>query len=126
MTISSHLPDVVDAYISTRAQRLQLDRQVAELKEQEEKLKEFIIGHFRLSGTTALGGQAGLVKLQKKDEPDVLNWEELYGYIKQNDAWELLHKRIGSTAVKERWEAGEIIPGVGHKDVYNLSVSGAK
>lgn len=124
--ISSHLPDVVDAYISIRAQRLQLDRQAAEVKEQEETLKEHLISSFRTSGTTALGGQAGLVKMTKTIEPDPTNWDELYIYIKANDAWELLHKRVGSQAVKERWEAGEEIPGIGRREVYKLSVSGAK
>jgi hypothetical protein len=121
--ISSHMPDVVDAYISVRAQRLQLDRQAAELKEQEDALCKHIIGDFRSSGTTALGGKAGMVKMKETDEPDPLDWEAIYEYIQTNGAWELLHKRLGSTAVKERWEAGEEVPGVGHKPVFKLSVS---
>lgn len=125
VVISSHLPDVVDAYIAMRAQRLQVERQAALLKEQEDVLNEHIINSFRAQGVSALGGAAGMVKLKKTTEPDVTSWEELYGYIKENDAWELLHKRVGSTAVKERWEANVEVPGVGRKDVYKLTVSGA-
>jgi hypothetical protein len=124
--ISSHLPDIVDAYISIRAQRLQLERQVNELKEQEDLLNGHIINHLRIQGMTAVGGKAGFVKLRELDEPEVQDWTLLYEFIKNNDAWELLHRRVGSTAVKERWEAGEQVPGVGHKSVYKLSVSGAK
>lgn len=126
MTISSHPPDVVDAYISMRAQRLQADRFAASLKEQEDDLKKFLIGYFREQGSTALGGKAGLVKLQHTVEPDPLDWPAFRAFIKENDAWELLHQRVTSTAVRERWEAGQEIPGIGRRDVYNLSVSGAK
>ena len=73
VTISSHLPDLVDNYISLRAQRLALDKEAASLKE---------TGHF-----------------------------------------EFLHKRIATLAIKEHWEAGENIPGVGTTTVFKLSVS---
>jgi len=126
VVISSHLPDVVDAYIAMRAQRLQADRQAADLKEREEVLKDHLITSFRSQGMSALGGGAGVVKMGQTDEPEALNWDELYAYIKANDAWELLHKRVGSTAVKERWKDGVEVPGVGHKTVYKLTVSGAK
>lgn len=125
VVISSNPPDVVDAYISVRAQRLRADRVAEGLKEQEEVLKEHLINHFRGQGLTALGGRAGIVKMKKTDEPDVLDWTALREFIKANDAWELLHNRVGSTAVKERWEAGVEVPGVGRKPVYKLTVSGA-
>ena len=125
MSISSHLPDVVDAYIAMRAQRLQADKQAASLKEQEDILKDHLISSLRHNGMSALGGKAGMVKLGKSEEPEPLDWAQIWAYMKQNDAMELVQKRLGSTAVKERWEAGEQIPGIGKRDVYKLSVSGA-
>jgi len=34
----------------------------------------------------------------------------------------LLHKRLSSTAFRERWEAGEAIPGTSTSEVWELSV----
>jgi hypothetical protein len=71
----------------------------------------------------ALGGKFGLVKLQESIEPISTDWRLTWDFIKEHDAFELLHKRLTVTAVKERWEHGEEVPGVGRVPKYNLSVS---
>jgi hypothetical protein len=126
MGISSHLPDMVNAYVLARAQRLALDKQVEELKAHEELLKDAVISKMREQGINAVGADAGLVKMSVLKEPVATNWPEIYDYIKENGAWELLHKRLTSTAVKEHWEAGEELPGIGVTEVYKLSVSKTK
>jgi hypothetical protein len=121
--ISTHLPDLVDAYIDTRAQRLDQDKIAAQLKETEEELKQIIIAKYRHEGVFALGGTRGLVKMKESQEPTCTDWPALYAYIKANDAWEMLHKRVTVTAIKERWEAGETVSGVIAVPTYSLSVS---
>lgn len=125
-SISSHLPDLVDSYITIRDQRLAADRLVAQLKESEEDLKKTIIAKFQEGGVKALGGQLGLVKMAELDEPVAENWELVYDYIAENEAWHLLHKRLTTTAIKELWDDGKVVPGVGHTKIYKLSVSGVK
>ena len=123
MSISSHLPDLVNNYISLRAQRLSLDKDVAALKEQEETLKDAIISKFREGSMTACGATNGLVKMTKLVEPVATDWPALWEHIRETGRFELLHKRVANLAVKEHWEAGEVIPGVGQQEVYKLSVS---
>lgn len=122
-TLSSHLPDLIDLYIATRAQRLAKDKEAAAIKEQEDDLSKAIIAKMKAGDITAQGAQNGLVKLNHNVEPVATDWPALYAFIKANDAWELLHKRVTATAIKERWDDGEEIPGVGRADVYKLSVS---
>jgi hypothetical protein len=121
--ISSHLPDLVNQYISIRAQRLELDRQSKVVKEAEDDLQKVIVSKMREGDMKALGAANGLVKLHESEEPVAENWEEIWAFIKANDAWELLHKRITITAVKERWNDGVAVPGVGKSTVYKLTVS---
>jgi hypothetical protein len=123
--ISSHLPDIVNHYISIRAQRLDLDRQAAIIKEQEDDLQKVIIAKMREGDLKALGATNGLVKLKESEEPIAENWAEVWQFIKENDAWELLHKRLTTTAVKERWADGIAVPGVGKSTVFKLTVSKA-
>jgi len=125
-SISSHLPDLVDSYINIREQRLAADRLVKQLTEAEDDLKRTIIAKFREGGMKALGGQLGLVKMTELDEPKATDWPAVYEYVKENDAFHLLHKRLTTTAVRELWEAGEVVPGVIHETIYKLSVSGVK
>lgn len=121
--ISSFLPDLVNQYISVRAQRLNLEKEAATVEEVEKELSKTIIAKMREGDLKALGASGGLVKLQETEEPVAENWEEIWKYIKEKDAWELLHKRITVTAVRERWEDGEAVPGVGKITKYKLSVS---
>jgi hypothetical protein len=125
-SISSHLPDLVDSYITIREQRLAADRLSAQLTEAETDLKRTIIAKFQDQGVKALGGQLGLVKMTELDEPKAENWELIYDYIERNQAFHLLHKRLTTLAVKELWDDGKTVPGVGHEKIFKLSVSGVK
>ena len=121
--ISSHLPDLVDNYISLRAQRLALDKEAASLKETEDDIYKVIVSKMREEGMTAMGAKNGMVKLKESEEPVPTDWPALYDYIKETGHFEFLHKRIATLAIKEHWEAGEDIPGVGTTTVFKLSVS---
>ena len=103
-----------------------LDKQAEQMKEHEEILKKAIIAKYQEQGLTLLGSKLGVVKLSEADEPVAQDWIAVWDFIRENNAFELLHKRLTNTAVKERWEAGEEIPGVGKQKVYRLSVSGTK
>lgn len=121
--ISSNLPDLVDAYIVQRQQRLIMAKEVEALEEAEKELYKTIVAKYREAGMTACGGKFGLVKMTESKEPIAEDWAQVWKYIKENDAWELLHKRITVTAVRERWDAGESVPGIGSVPKYSLSVS---
>jgi hypothetical protein len=121
--ISSNLPDLVDNYITTRAQRLVLAKQAEEMEEAEKEMYKTIIAKLREGGMSAMGGKVGVVKLHETVEPIAQDWPATWAFIKEHDAFELLHKRLTVTAVKERWEHGEEVPGVGRVPKFSLSVS---
>ena len=121
--ISSHLPDLVDNYISLRAQRLALDKEAASLKETEDDIYKVIVSKMRDEGMSVLGAKNGFVKLKESEEPVPTDWPALYDYIKATGSFEFLHKRIATLAIKEHVETGEEIPGIGFTTVYKLTVS---
>jgi hypothetical protein len=123
MTISSQLPDLVDQYIAARTQRLAKDKEAEELKEFEELLKKAIIAKYQEQGINALGAKNGTVKMTKLVEPVAENWQEIWDYIKETGRFELLHRRLANLAVKELWNDGQVLPGIGQQDVYKLSVT---
>jgi hypothetical protein len=43
----------------------------------------------------------------------VEDWPKLYAHIKKTGEFELMQRRLGETAVKERWDADKQVPGVG-------------
>jgi hypothetical protein len=60
------------------------------------------------------------------DEPKATDWPTVWEYVRENNAFHLLHKRLTTLAVKELWDAGLDVPGVVHETLYKLSVSGVK
>ena len=126
MNISSHLPDMVDQYISLRAQRLAKEKEAAEIKETEELLKTAIISKAREQELTAVGSKLGIVKVKCSKEPKADDWALVYEHIQKTGQFELLHKRLAILAIKEHVDAGETIPGIAFSDVYSLSVSQTK
>jgi len=115
----------VDLYARIKAQRLALSKEVDHLKEQEETLKQEIISHLRESGQFTISGESHSFNLKtsvKAMIPDG-DWTGLYAYIKENDAFDLLHKRLTDSAVKLRIEDGINLPGVELVPTFDLTVA---
>lgn len=116
----------VDEYIELRTRRKALAAQVAEMEKNEKKLKASLIElSFALQAKT-MGGNLGHVQRQRKPKPVPKNWDLVYAYIKQFDAFDLLQKRLTETAVKSRWEDGVDVPGIEAFPVDDLTVVGDK
>jgi hypothetical protein len=124
--ISSHLPDLVNQYISARSQRLAIEKDAAEIKEHEELLKKAIISKYQEQGLKSLGAANGIVKMSSSMEPIASDWLEIHAYIQSTGTFELLHRRLANLAVKERWEAGMELPGISKQEIFKLTVSGTK
>ena len=123
---SKQLADTADLYWAKRTERLAADKVAAALAAEESKAKATLIEQFMLQDITAIGGKTVRLAIKKDFVPAVKDWAALYAYIKDNNAFELLEKRPGRLACKERWEHGEIIPGIEQFPSYSLSKEGVK
>lgn len=112
----------IDALYALREQRLALERQVDQLREKEHALEEELIelcGKARLNGAK---GKLASITVMSKLVASVKEWDLLYAYIKRNNAFELLQRRVSDAAVNERWAAKQQVPGVEPFQVTKLSV----
>lgn len=125
---SKELADIADKYWLKRTERLAADKVAAALKSEEAKYEATLIEQMLLQEITGIGGHIVRLSIPKTPDyvPAVKNWPAYYAYIVANNAFELLEKRPGRLACKERWDAGEIIPGVEKFPVYKLSKEGVK
>lgn len=102
-----------DLLYTTRQMRLKIQKDVDALAAREAELKTYIIENLPKQDAIGISGSIARVTLGTKTKSVVEDWEKVYDYVVENEAWELLQKRINDAAVKDRWEAGEEIPGVG-------------
>lgn len=94
--------------------RLAVQKCVEALKEVETGLNEHFIAHLPKSQASGVAGQTARVQLRTKIIPQVQDWNALYKHIKKSGEFELLQRRLTDSAIKERWEARQDVPGVGH------------
>lgn len=106
------LQELIDSWGTARTNRLAEAKKVEALEVTEKKLKALVIAKMMESKQTSTGGQKYGANYSRKEKPTTGDWQKLYAYIKENDAFDLLQKRLTETAVTARWEDGEEIPGI--------------
>lgn len=117
------LAEAVDLYHETRQKRLDMQKAVDAVEEFEKSLQRHIIAALKARGATALGGKKVCCAIKESYEPQVEDWDAVRAHIMATGEWELLQKRIGDGAVKERWENDQEVPGVGRRKVEKLSTT---
>lgn len=65
-----------------------------------DKLKEIM----HENGLTSLKTPHGTAYIAYRESASVADWEVLLGYIKAQEAWDLLERRVSKSAVKDRME----------------------
>jgi len=109
MTLKSKdITALIARYQTARNERLDLDEQSKKLKVEEDSILD------QLTAAGVESGKYGPYKLtvKPKQTPRCTDWEGLWAYIKDTNSFELLHKRLTETAVMERLDAGEHLPGI--------------
>lgn len=99
---------------------------VDKLADEESQLKEHIINTLPKSKAQGVAGRLALAKIEQKDVPSPKDWTKIFAYIKRNNAFELLQRRLSSTAVQERWDAKKSIPGIEKFKVTTVSLTKLK
>jgi hypothetical protein len=116
------LGDCIDLLYSQRERRLALQRELDELKAQEEFVKGHIIGMLHDQELNSGTGDVATASITHRIVAQVEDWDAVYGYVLQNRAFDLLHKRISDTAYRDRLEQDEPVPGIKPFEVEGLSL----
>lgn len=112
------LAKVTKAHISIRDARNELRKEYeakdADLKASQQKLEAVMLDHLQKHGMESVRTDAGTFYRQEEVIPSASDWQALYDWIKDHDAWDCLERRIKKTFVKEYQEVhdGGLPPGV--------------
>jgi KaiC/GvpD/RAD55 family RecA-like ATPase len=118
LTSGLDLSRITQAHINIRDARHDLKRQFeeadADLKRAQQKLEAAMLDHLNKHGMDAVRTEFGTFYAQEEITPSASDWNALYEWIKEHDAWEALERRIKKTFIKEYQEAhsGGLPPGV--------------
>lgn len=115
-----------DKYYELRQKRLDAQKVVDKIQEEESALREHLINTLPKSEATGTAGKKARVTVVTSQVPQVKDWDAFYKYVKKNGAFDLMQRRLADSAVKERWESGKKVPGVESFTVVKLSVNKVK
>ena len=105
---------VIETYITLRQQKEQVENEtkdrVAALKEKMGKLESWIMAKSDETGVTSFKSPHGTAFLNTTDFASVADWDAVLGFIKDNDAYDMLERRVSRNAVRSYIDANGSVP----------------
>jgi len=117
-----NINDLINMYVETKALKESLNEQVKECNETMAKIQADIMEQMANAGITKAASDKASCTMREVTHPAIEDWDAFYKHVAATGQFELLHKRLSSAAFKERWEAGEVVPGTSSTKLWELSV----
>lgn len=125
----SDLPinDLVRKYIKLRDKRASIvdgiKPVVAQIDEVMATVEATILQHFQATGMESVRTANGTAYKSTRTSAKVRDWDALITFIKEEEAWEFLDKRVNKTAVQEFREANsDLPPGVDWSEELTINI----
>jgi hypothetical protein len=97
--------DLVAAYVAIRDQKQdikrQMELQVKELDEQLDEISKALLEICESNQAESIRTSNGTVSRTVKTDYWTSDWDSMYRFIKEHEAFNLLHKRINQTSMKQ-------------------------
>lgn len=117
------LGPTIDRLYQTREKRLQITKEVEALKVQERELRSEIIETLEKVGLAKASGHLATCGITTSTEPVIEDWDSVHRYIRENDRFDLLQKRISVVAWRDLLVEGTLVPGTGSQEVVDVSLT---
>lgn len=125
--------DVIRTYMKLRDQKAAIEAQVKDevstIKAKLEKLEAYLKTQMDAQGLTSFKSDYGTAFLTTTDYANVADWDAVLGFIRDNEAFDMLEKRVSKIAVRGYIEEKKSVPpgiNYGTKLEVNIRKPGAK
>ncbi len=121
--LPSSIGRCADLYAEVRETRLAMDKEVAIVKKRESEIREHIISNLSKSEDTGASGLKYRAQIVLKRTYKVSEWGILYSWIRKNDRFDMLQKRLSEAAVGDFVDQeGRPLPGTEVVQVPEVSI----
>lgn len=97
MTEEANTEKLAKIYVKIRDKRRELEKQVAELKEQQDTVGSQLLEICKAEGAQTIRTQFGTVSRRITKNYWTSDWDSFFKFLKDNDAFSLMQQRINST-----------------------------
>ena len=101
-----------DKVYELRNKRLEQQKIVDAIEDEEKALKKHIIENLPKSEATGAAGKIARVSVISFEIPQVKDWEAFWKAFNKKTDTDLLQRSVNKAAINERLEAGKKVPGV--------------
>ena len=112
--MSINVDDVIATYMKLRYQKEAVEagikEEVATIKAKMEKLEAWIKEQADAQGVTSFKTKHGTAFLTTTDYANVADWDAVLDFIRENDAYDMLEKRISKMAVRGYIDLNKSVP----------------
>jgi len=114
---------MIDGLYALRQQRLEFTKTVDALKAQETAARERILEMLDGMGCAKASGYMATCGVKESIEPVPEDWEMIHNYIRTENRFDLIQKRLSAPAWRELRDSGLLVPGTSAVTVRDLSLT---
>lgn len=115
----------VDRLYTMRQQRLVKQAEAEKMKSYEVALQDHVLNNFKKDEVEGAKGKLASASISRTTVANVTDWEAFYKYIKKNEAWDMLQRRVNDAAYRARLDDKVAVPGVEAFGIIKLSITKA-
>lgn len=112
--MSLTVDQVIETYMKLRSKKEAIDAEakakVKGIKENMTKLEAWLKEKADADGVTSFKTNHGTAFLTTNDYARVADWDAMLGFIQENEAYDLLEKRVSKTAVRGYIDMNKAVP----------------
>ena len=118
---------VIKKYMKLREEKTAVEAEIKErvdaIKADMAKLEAFLMAKLDADGLTSFKTEYGTAFLTTTDFANVEDWDAVLRFIREEDAFDMLEKRVSKTAVRGYIEANkEVPPGIKYGTKLDINI----
>lgn len=110
----STIAELVTSFIKLRDKKSQIkaayEREVASINELQDKIEALLLVKFDEMGVESVRTPDGTAYTSLQGRASIGDWDSFIAHVKNHDAYELLERRVSTTAVGQYKAANEDLP----------------
>ena len=116
-----NINELIENKADVKEQIKVLETEVKKLKEKDEEIDRQLFSEMDTHGLSRTANDNYSASINSDTVPQVNNWDLFYAYLLESEELSLQQRRLSSKACKEKWEAGETIPGVEPREIRRIN-----
>lgn len=112
--MATTVDDVIAAYMKLRTQKELIEAEIKDkvkgIEEKMDKLEAWIKEQADAQGVTSFKTKHGTAFLTTTDYANVADWDAVLKFIREEEAFDMLERRVSKTAVRGYIEATKAVP----------------